>query len=242
MGTSERFADAQGAASLVATAGRILLARVGGSISQPLAGHIGHRLGEIVRAARGDHVFLDASGVERWHSLAFAKILGALLATRTRGGALVVRPPTEASGGVCEPSSMAIELAPSRAAFDAKLRAAAGRDYRAYVALDDALGDGHEQAVVQPPSRGALVYVFDSSNFERGWLDAQRSATLSRRPRQSWACVARDDEGALRLARRAALVEWPRPRTRSPLAFTVRFVDAQRAAASAQERPVWHAQ
>lgn len=233
MGRSERFADAQGAASLVVTAGRILLARVGGSISQPLAGHIGHRLDESFRAWRGGHVFLDASGVERWHSLALATMLGALLATRERGGALVMGPPAVAPWAVGAPSSAQIELAASREAFDAKLRAAAGRDYEAYVAMDDVLDD----AEGQPPPHGALVYVFKSSNFERGWLDAQCSATLSRRPRESWACVARDDGAALRLARRAALVEWPRPVTRSPLAFSVRFVEA---AANAQGRPAWN--
>ena len=229
MGRYERFGDAQGAASLVSTTGRILLVRIKGCISQPLAGHIGHRLDELVSGLRGGQVFLDASAVERWHSLAFATILGATLATRQRTSSFVVRFPSAIALDVCKTSAMKLELMESREAFEAKLRVAAGSDYLSYAELDD----GEPRS----PSRKAFVYVFTSSNFERGWLSAQRSEALSRRPRGSWACVAQDDDGALRLARRAALVEWPRPATRSKLAFTVRFVEASRSPESSTDRP-----
>jgi hypothetical protein len=71
------------------------------------------------------------------------------------------------------------------------------------------------------------TYVFDLSDFEHGCFTATRFDHLTGRPRGSWVCIARSDGHALSLARQSALVEWAKPRTRSPEKFTVRFVDGE---------------
>lgn len=222
----ERFRDGGGSASLGWLSGRVLYARFDGRISALLADHVVNRFGEIARLGAGSYYFLDARGVNDWQPLAFADVADALLTHRRRFKLSVARF-SNLSSPVLQPPRdvIGIELASSDENFATRLRAAAGPhcplDWRTV-----ATGRRDDVGEASTHSRSpAYVYVFDLRNFEQGRFTAHRSEALSTRPRGSWACVSRDDDRALRLARSAATNEWPRPFTRDVLTFTVRFVD-----------------
>lgn len=201
---------------------RVLVARFEGSVSVQLAGHVLQRFGEYARVLSDSYHFVDASGVERWQSSALGRLLDALLSQRERSIWIVARVSPKAAPvlGMLDPTR--IHVITSEQAFEARLRLAAGSDFPAQGGVDAALARG-----ATPLARSqAFIYAFDLSDFERGWLTAQRSERLAARPSGAWVCVARDDERASRLARQAAMGEWRLPTTRQPLAFSVRYVDA----------------
>jgi hypothetical protein len=251
----ERLTDAHGSALIGWLEGKVLYARLDGTISGELGSHLAVRFTALIGDSVAVHHFNESSEVHSYDVAAYTALTDALRAKRHQFKLIVLRPwcgRISASARAFAASLGCLEFVSSGGAFAARLRAAApSADVDQLVAPDD-LDRASDRAPASssafPPllplpvgvERGfeslPRTYVFDLSDFEQGCFTATRFEHLAGRPRGGWVCVARSDEHALSLARQAALVEWAKPRTRLPEKFTVRFVDGARQPPSDRRR------
>jgi hypothetical protein len=240
MAILERLRDPYGSAILGWLAPHVLYARFERRISADLGVRFARRFAALIGDKVGVHYFGDSNDVESYDLMALTAVMDAMLAKRAQFELIVARPWKGAlgSGALALVDQFGcLEYVQSAAEFDARLRSVAPSvDLHQYTSLVDtgryALGRDADSDTPAPasartgPAAVAYSYVFDLRDFERGTFTATRFAHLSTRPSGAWVCVARSDEQALALARRAALTEWALPVSRLPEQFTVRFVDA----------------
>jgi hypothetical protein len=247
MAMLERLTDPYGSALIGWLEDKVLYARLDGTISGELGGHLAARFTALMADSVAVHYFNDSSEIHSYDLSAYTVLTDALHAKRHQFKLVVVRPwcgRMSAKARAFAASLGCLEYVGSGGAFAARLRAAApSADVDQLIALaDPERAAAADRSPPSAPSPSQLLpasversfeplprtYVFDLSEFEQGYFTATRFDHLAERPRGSWICVARSDEHALSLARQAALVEWAKPRTRAPEKFTVRFVDGAR--------------
>jgi hypothetical protein len=238
MAILERLSESEGTVLIGWVAAGVLYARFENTVGEALAARFADRFTSLI----GDSVkvvyFVDSSPVTSYELRAAALVMEVTLARRQQIVAMVARPWAGAMGSKAQDyadSFGSVEYVTTAAEFDARLSELAPNPALAFM-LRDPCAEAAAGPTTAPrassawpatgtPGNGvAYTYVFDLSDFERGRFCATRFKHLSLRPRGAWSCQARDDQHALELARRAALVEWARPTTRRPEDFSVKFV------------------
>jgi hypothetical protein len=239
----ECFGDSGGSLHLGWIEQGVFYARFVGRIDPGLATRFAERFTALIGDSVGVRYFADSSELSSYDCSAAAAPLAAVLAKRDQFKLVVARTwqgPVGPRGQAFAAALGCIEFVTTAEAFEARLRAAAPRaaakicqlrsvppvrPLPADAAVRERAPEALERGKGEPSGRGeTYAYVFDLTDFEGGRFTATRFSYLSARPRAGWLCLARDDEHALELARRAALVEWAPPAERRPEDFSVRFV------------------
>jgi hypothetical protein len=225
-GSLEQIADGQGAIALGWVGPGVMYARFERTVSTTLAERFGERFAAHIGDTAAVRYFADSSTVLSYELAALGVIAQAVVSKRAQLRQIVVCPwggGLGAKGGAHAEALASVEYTASASEFDVRLIAAAP------LARREARRTARRREGVEGPNNATTLftYIFDLSGFEQGRFTASRLEHLSRGPLESWVCVARDDEDALRLARRAAVSEWARPSGRRPEDFTVEFSDVE---------------
>ncbi len=214
----------------------VLYARFESTVSEALAARFADRFTSLMGDALEVVYFVDSSSVTSYELRAAAVVMDVTLAKRSQIDAMVARPWAGAMGPKAQGYADAfgsVEYVTTAAELDARLSEVAPNAKLLFLPSDPSSGAEAPTAPAErcagsssaPSGDGvAYTYVFNLSDFERGRFRATRFTHLSLRPRGAWSCQARDDQHALELARRAALVEWAQPETRRPEDFSVQFI------------------
>jgi hypothetical protein len=208
-----------------------------GALREALAARFADRFTSLVGDSMAVVYFADSSSVTSYELRAATLVMEVTLARRQQIAAMVARPWAGATGSKAQDyadSFGSVEYVTTAAEFHARLSEVAPNAKLSFLhrdpCADEAAGATAPRAscawpLTTSPGNGvAYTCVFDLSDFERGRFCATRFKHLSLRPRGAWSCLARDDQHALELARRAALGEWAQPTARRPEDFSVKFV------------------
>lgn len=239
MAILERLSDSEGTVLIGWVAAGVLYARFEKTVSEALATRFAERFTSLMGDCQNVVYFADSSSVTCYELRAAAVVVDVTLAKRGQIHSMVARPWAGGMGHKAQDyadSFGSVEYVTTAAELDARLREAAPNAQLSFLPrapssdAADALtlpaphAKAAASASARPGNGVAYTYVFDLTEFERGRFRATRFTHLSLRPRGAWTCQARDDQHALELARRAALVEWAQPTTRRPEDFSVQFI------------------